>query len=750
MDYYLIVVILLVLLAATDLVVGVSNDAVNFLNSAIGSHVSSRRIILIVASIGVFIGASFSSGMMEIARKGIFNPQFFTFAEVMVIFLAVMLTDIILLDLFNTFGLPTSTTVSVVFELLGASTAVALFKLSQAGSSIGDLSIYINSANALAIISGIFISVGVAFVVGTIIQFISRLLFTFHYESRMGLLTHLWASLALALLSYFLLIKGAKGASFIPDSIIAWIQGHTLMLLGFAVIGWTLLLVIIRQVFKMNILRLVVLFGTFALAMAFASNDLVNFIGVPIAGLESYLSWSHSPVDPDTLLMTSLQQPVRTKPILLIIGGLIMVLTLWFSRKARSVTETEVNLGRQGSGEERFEPIALAQWMVRWVLQIGDVLSSLMPKSLLKWFDASFNPRNPENLNNETPAFDLVRASVNLTVASTLISFATSLKLPLSTTYVSFMVAMGSSLADRAWGRNSAVFRITGVIQVISGWLMTALIAFTVAAIFGGLILAFHLWAIIPLALVATLLLIRTYRFHHDQDELKQKQKVERHKRKMSSAQERLRRDRIAVIPFLQTIKSTCHDAIGAVLKEDHDQMKKTRKKLKRFRKQQDKFRHEIFQSANRVQGEDLRVARIALLKFDLEQDMLQSETFIVKACSSHLSNSMPPLNTRQQESLNKFLQEFNRYLNGLMKHFQPDSKTNVFNLREEKKRIQQLLQDQLDQQMQSFSEESEEHATILYLSLILELKDLVAVAARFTQLFDQKPDGIKSGTSFP
>ena len=345
-ELYLIIVILLFILAISDLIVGVSNDAVNFLNSSIGSRVASRRTIMIVASIGIFVGATFSSGMMEVARKGIFNPEYFYFAEIMIIFLAVMLTDIILLDFFNTVGLPTSTTVSIVFELLGAAVVMSLIKMSIAGQGITVLADYINTSQAVLIISGIFLSVVFAFFTGAIVQFFSRLLFTFRYKRKNKFLGAVWTGIAMTSMTYFLLLKGIKGASFVTEDFVLWVKHNLLLLIGVSFLLWTVVMQAL-SLFKVNVFRVVVLFGTFALAMAFAGNDLVNFIGVPIAGFESYLSWQASGQSAFDYSMEVLQEPVRTKSYLLIIAGLIMIITLWFSKKARSVTDTEVNLGRQ-------------------------------------------------------------------------------------------------------------------------------------------------------------------------------------------------------------------------------------------------------------------------------------------------------------------------------------------------------------------------------------------------------------------
>ncbi|MBT8491897.1 MAG: inorganic phosphate transporter, partial [Deltaproteobacteria bacterium] len=501
-DPFIFFVVVLFVLAISDLVVGVSNDAVNFLNSALGSKVASRKVVMLVASAGIIAGALFSGGMMEVARKGIFSPELFTFANVMVVFAAVMITDIILLDLFNTLAMPTSTTVSIVFELLGAAIAVAVLAIHHQGGSLADAGAYINSSRALIIIGGIFISVVVAFAVGAAAQYISRLIFTFHFERRMRIFGGIWAGVAITALSYFLLIKGLKGASFVPAGFVAWVGEHTVSVLAILLAASTAVMQVCLFLGR-NILRFVVLLGTFALAMAFASNDLVNFVGVPMAGLESYSSWSNSGVAASELMMTSLHEPVRTSSLYLLVAGAIMAATLWLSSKARSVTETEINLSRQGAGVERFSPNILSRTIVRTARDIGSVLARILGRRWRARIDSSFVPRGFEGPVGAAPAFDTVRASVNLTIASALIALATSLKLPLSTTYVSFMVAMGSSLADRAWDRDTAVFRVAGVLNIIGGWFLTAAIALSASAVFATIIYFAGIYGVIGLLCLA-------------------------------------------------------------------------------------------------------------------------------------------------------------------------------------------------------------------------------------------------------
>jgi phosphate/sulfate permease len=511
--YYLGVVILLFILAITDLVVGVSNDAVNFLNSSIGARVASRRVIMIIAGLGIFAGALFSSGMMEIARKGIFVPDYFSFQDVMIVFLAVMLTDILLLDLFNTFGMPTSTTVSIVFELLGASVVVAAIKI-WFGEAAGDnLLMYINTEKAVAIISSIFLSILFAFSLGTIVQYLTRLVFSFHIYTTKPLTRILFFAGCFSAISYFLMFKGLSGASFIQSGWVTYVQEHLLQFTLSACLIWMITGTILNAI-GVNLFRVIVLFGTFSLAMSFAGNDLVNFIGVSVAGLESFNLWVNSGEEASLYLMEALGRPIQTNTPVLMAAGLVMVLTLWFSKKAQSVTETEVKLARQNDGDERFQSNRLANMLVQ-AFQTGNrIMVNILPKAWMSHIDERFSMLESEGDPADRPAFDLVRASINLTLASLLISLATSFKLPLSTTYVSFMVAMGSSLADRAWNSNSAAQRISGVLNVVGGWFLTALIAFSAAGLFALLI---HFGKGVAVALLTAGVfysIYRTFRLH--------------------------------------------------------------------------------------------------------------------------------------------------------------------------------------------------------------------------------------------
>ncbi len=503
------VVAFLFLLAIFDLFVGVSNDAVNFLNSAIGSKAAPFKHVLIVASVGVFIGAAMSNGMMDIARHGIFRPEHFSFYDLICIFMAVMVTDIILLDVFNTLGMPTSTTVSMVFELLGATFVVSLLKMSSdpAGLGFSDL---LNTEKALSVIMGIFLSVAVAFFFGTVVQFIARMIFSFDYRRRLTWKIGIYGGLCTTAIVYFLLIKGAKDLTFMTPQIKEWINTHTLSIIAACLVGFTLLMQLLHAL-RVNVLKVIVMVGTFALAVAFAGNDLVNFIGVPLSGLASYRDYAaNGSGDPYGFSMDSLNGPAETPVAFLIGAGMIMVISLATSKKARNVTKTEIGLGSRSVGDEMFGSSRLARRLVRWALSFFAWIRRVTPRGIRRWFNRRFDV--DDSIAEQGAAFDLIRGSVNLVLASTLIALGTSLKLPLSTTFVTFMAAMGTSLADRAWGRETAVFRITGVISVIGGWFITAGAAFIGAGI---VVFCMHeggVGAMLALASLTVFLLVRSNR----------------------------------------------------------------------------------------------------------------------------------------------------------------------------------------------------------------------------------------------
>lgn len=504
---YLGIVIFLFVLAIFDLIVGVSNDAVNFLQSAVGAKAASFKTVLFIAAVGIFIGAALSNGMMDIARHGIYQPQHFYFAELMCILLAVMLTDVVLLDVFNTMGLPTSTTVSMVFELLGGTFALALIKVYGDNTlGLGDL---INTDKALSVIMAIFMSVAIAFFFGMVVQWLARIVFTFNYKEHMKYSIALFGGIAATSIVYFMLFKGLKDSSFMTPENKHWLQENTLWLLGLIFASFTVLMQILHW-FKVNIFRIIVLLGTFALALAFAGNDLVNFIGVPLAGYSAFTDYiaNGTEVGPDGFLMASLQGSASTPWYFLFGAGIIMVYALYTSKKAHNVIKTSVDLARQDEGEESFGSTPMARTLVRFSMNLSNSVSKIIPESSKQWIETRF--RKDEAIIADGAAFDMVRASVNLVLASLLIALGTSLKLPLSTTYVTFMVAMATSLSDRAWGRDSAVFRITGVLSVVGGWFITAGAAFTIC-FFVALIISFGgTIAIVALIALAVFSLIRS------------------------------------------------------------------------------------------------------------------------------------------------------------------------------------------------------------------------------------------------
>ena len=504
--FYLFLIIFLFVLAVFDLSVGVSNDAVNFMNSAIGSKAASFKVIMVIAAIGIFVGASLSNGMMDIARHGIYQPQHFYFSEIMCILLAVMLTDVVLLDIFNSLGMPTSTTVSLVFELLGGTVAISLIKIANSNGALqlGDL----NTDKAFTVILAIFLSVAIAFFFGAIVQYISRLIFTFNYKKHMNYFIGLFGGLAATSILYFMLIKGLKESSFMEGDLKTMIYSNTDTIVWGALIFFTLLMQVLHWL-KVNVFKVVILLGTFALALAFAGNDLVNFIGVPLAGYSSYMDLmaQGGTTTTDTFLMESLLEPAKTPWYFLVGSGLVMVIALATSKKAQAVIKTSVDLARQSDGNENFGTSPVARVLVRTCNNASNTILSVVPLRVKDWIDSRFN--NNEIILEDKASFDLVRASVNVVLSGLLIALGTSLKLPLSTTYVAFMVAMGSSLADRAWGRESAVYRITGVLSVIGGWFITAGAAFTICFLVALLIHVGGIAAMAAMVGLAIYMLIR-------------------------------------------------------------------------------------------------------------------------------------------------------------------------------------------------------------------------------------------------
>lgn len=660
--YYILIVGVLFLLAISDLVVGVSNDAVNFLNSALGSRAASFRLILVIASAGVLVGAVFSNGMMEVARKGIFNPEQFAFTHIMIIFLAVMLTDILLLDFFNTMGLPTSTTVSIVFELLGAAVAVSIFKLASAGEPLSNLGDHINTERAVVIITGIFLSVIIAFSMGMIIQGIIRLAFSFNLGKTNRIWGGIWGGFAITVILYFLLMKGAEGSTLVSEEMLSYINAHTVRILLLSLIGFTFLFQFLVFFTRINVLRIIVLVGTFALAMAFAGNDLVNFIGVPLAGFESFKNYMASGIgNPDGLMMEALRQPVDTPIFFLIAAGIVMVLTLRFSKKARTVTETEINLGRQGEGTERFTSSLLARFIVRRSVEFTNGMSYIIPRKVSGFVSKRFKEDGAQAKKNkkDKAAFDLVRASVNLVVSSILISFATSLKLPLSTTYVTFMVAMGTSLADGAWGRESAVYRITGVLTVIGGWFFTAFSAFSAAFLIATLIFFGKLPVILALIAVSVLIILRTHAFHRKKSEKARKFESELIDQSFSvlrSCEEEVRNSVVRVSKILYL-------TYNSFLREKMKEMKRLNRECRQLNREVKEIRDSIPVTLRTFKETEIESGHHYVMVVDHLKEMTNSLAHILRPAYDHLDNNHP-IDGEQTEVLGEFNEATGEFFN--------------------------------------------------------------------------------------
>ena len=648
---YLGIVIFLFVLAIFDLVVGVSNDAVNFLQSAVGAKAASFRTILLVAATGVFIGASLSNGMMDIARHGIYQPEYFYFEEIMTILLAVMLTDVVLLDLFNTLGLPTSTTVSMVFELLGGTFALALYKSwSDPTLELGQL---INTDKALQVIMGIFVSVAIAFFFGMVVQWLARLIFTFNYKRHQRWSIALFGGIAATSILYFMLIKGLKDSSFMTPDYKAWIHDNTLLLIGCFLAFFTVVMQILHWC-RVNIFKVVVLMGTFALALAFAGNDLVNFIGVPLAGYSSFMDYTANgaEVGVDGFLMTSLTQSARTPWIFLFGAGVIMVYALATSKKAQNVIKTSVDLARQDEGEEGFGSTPLARTLVRVSLSMANGMSKIVPLRTQQWVGSRFC--KDEAILANGAAFDLVRASVNLVLAGLLIAVGTSLKLPLSTTYVTFMVAMGSSLADRAWGRDSAVYRITGVLSVISGWFITAGAAFTICYFVTTLIYFGGTTAILIMIALVVFMLIRSQVMYRQRKAKEKEDEVMRHLMRSNDNAEILsllrQHTRETLTDVLEFIQSTFELTVRSFLKENLRGLRRANGAVK-FEKQQIKqMKRSGTLAACRLDNRTILEKGFYYHQGnDFASEMVYSIGRLCEPCLEHVDNNFSPLNDEQK-----------------------------------------------------------------------------------------------------
>ena len=739
-NIYIFMVVALAVLAITDLVVGVSNDAVNFLNSAIGSKAISFKTIMIVASLGIAFGAISSSGMMEVARKGIFNPTEFVFAEIMIIFMAVMITDILLLDFFNTLGMPTSTTVSIVFELLGAAVAISLVKIIAQDGSFSDLGSYINTEKATEIIFGILLSVFIAFTIGAVVQYLSRVLISFKFEDKPKWVESLFGGVAITAIIYFILVKGLKSANLFDESVVEFVYNSTELFLLGNLIVWTLISWVCSTFLNWSIYRVVIVLGTFALAMAFAGNDLVNFIGVPIAALQSFQDWQGSGIAAADFNMQGLTAAVRTPTLLLLLSGGIMVVTLWFSSKAKSVVKTSVDLSRQDEGEERFQPNFLSRQIVKFSVAATESVSSIIPPSLAKRIDEQFETPYtyvPKSKVQDMPAFDMVRAAVNLMVASVLISIATSMKLPLSTTYVTFMVAMGTSLADRAWGAESAVYRVAGVLNVIGGWFFTAISAFTAAAIIAYILHLGGFVAVVLLLMAAAALLLRNYMAHNKKTKvIKAEDSLRR--AESSSIQGVIEESADNIGKMIKRTNKIYTGAINGLARHDLEALKKNNKGVSKMSKEIEGLQNNIFYFIKNLDESSVGGASnfyIALLGH--LEDLGQSLEFVSKIGYTHVNNNHKKLKYNQIKELKDLDIKLEKFFEETAETFSNRSFEKIGSMLASRESYTKLIDQKIEKQVaRTRTEESSPKNTRLYFSLLTESKDLINVGMNLMELF--------------
>ena len=735
-NIYFILVSILAVLAIGDLIVGVSNDAVNFLNSAVGSKAIPFKTIMILASLGVACGALFSSGLMEVARKGIFNPGEFYFDEIILIFTAVMLTDILLLDFFNTLGMPTSTTVSIVFTLLGAAVFMSIIKISETTGDFSEIVNYINTAKAIQIISGILLSVVVALTVGAIVQWFSRLFLTYKFEGKAIWVSALFGGIALSAITYFILMKGIKGTPFanIKYDLLGGVKIKDLLeqevfkvvLANFLV--WIGVSFVLIKFLKANIYKIIIGIGTFALALAFAGNDLVNFIGVPIAAYQSYEAWVISGVTATEFSMGVLSSKVATPTVLLVISGGIMVLTLWISTKAKKVMKTELDLSDQNSIKERFQPNFISKGIVKSFQLVGSGFNALLPSSLKEKIEIQFSDADLvlKNQNDkDAPSFDMLRACINLVVASILISIATSYKLPLSTTYVTFMVAMGTSLADRAWKRDSAVYRVAGVLSVIGGWFLTAFAAFIVSGIIVTIIYLGGPQAIAIILFIILLIIGKNYLKHKNEnsDLIDLDGLVKSESNSIKGVMDESTKNVIKVFKRVDKIYAILSEGLA---KHDKKILKKARKNINRLTEDVENLRENIFYFIKNLEESSLSASNFYIVILSLIQDITDDLEYIVKKSYKHVNNDHSKLKLSQVRDLQSVYELTEAVFHEAMEAYNNNSEAKINLVLENREDILKQLDEKINNQIAlTRNEETSPKNTTLYFNILLKSKDL-------------------------
>ena len=745
-NLYLILVIVLAILACGDLIVGVSNDAVNFLSSAVGSKAISFNTIMILAGLGVAFGALFSSGLMEVARKGIFNPSEFYFDEIMLIFTAVMLTDILLLDFFNTIGMPTSTTVSIVFELLGAAVFMSLIKISSTSGDVSDLVNYINTTKAVQIISGIVLSVIVALSVGAIVQWVSRLFLTYEFEKNANWISALFSGIALSAITYFILMKGIKGTPYagLKFDIIGgmkikdFIEVEILKVTFLNFIFWFGLSFSLIQFLKVNLYKLIIAIGTFALALAFAGNDLVNFIGVPIAAYQAYEIWVTSGTAASDFGMEVLSAKVPTPTVFLVLSGFIMVLTLWFSTKARKVLKTSLDLSSQGNVKERFQPSLFSKFIVKFFQNLSDLLTRLLPKKINQKIELQFSgSSNHSKMSNnpDSPSFDMLRASVNLTVAAILISIATSYKLPLSTTYVTFMVAMGTSLADKAWGRDSAVYRVSGVVNVIFGWFLTAITAFFVSGIIVSLIYIGGVQAIAIILFIILIIIGKNFIKHRNEEIEVDKDKIL--KAESKSMKGVMDESSGNIKKFFKRVDVIYGALVDGLSKHNLKPLKKGKKNIKRLENEIEGLRENIFYFIKNLEEPSLSASNFYIVLLGCIEDLANDLNYIVSKSYKHIDNDHQKLKLSQIRDLIEIHDFTKSIFKDSMETFDNNSISDIELILNKRNLIKGKIQEKINAQIDlTRNIETSPKNTTLYFNILLKSKDIYKIKISLIEEF--------------
>ena len=738
-NYLYLILITMAVLAVIDLMVGVSNDAVNFLNSAIGSKAIPFKGIMIIASLGILFGSIFSSGMMEIARSGIYVPAKFSFADVMSIFLAVMITDIILLDVFNYFGLPTSTTVSIVFELLGAAFCLAIYNIATTSGEWDTILTYINTEKASEIVSSILLSVLISFTVGMAVQYVSRVLFTFQYKNKLKTIGVIFGGVAMSAISYFILIKGLKGVSFISDDVKVWVDTHELTLLFGLFVLFSLVSFIITRL-GYNILKVIIGVGTFALAVSFAGNDLVNFIGVPVGAFQSVEIFQQSgSADWNTFMMGPLASSNLQAPAwILLLSGVLMVITLWTSKKARTVIETEMSLTNQSDGTEQFKSNMLSRTIVRSVIKLGSTLSYLMPRTLQARIDKNSRAMigKAASKMGDEPMFDMIRASVNLMVASSLIALGTSMKLPLSTTYVTFMVAMGTAFADRAWGRESAVYRVSGVFHVIGGWFVTAGCAFGGAFIFAYLLKVGGVVTFVGSLILLALLLYRNAKSHDRKIKAKALAQLNLEKSDIISLQQVIETSSLQISETFAKTNILYKESIDSLIKEDLDALITNKKLVKKLNNDLNSTNNTVHEFIRSLDDSSVKSSRYYIISLGYLQDMVENLGVINTNALSHVDNNHKPLRRSQSKDLKYLVEQIGEWFSNIHMTYRRMDFSKVDELIKERDAIQNHINVLLDKQIDRIrTSESSSKNSRLYFSILLETNELLSSTFKLLRL---------------